>query len=386
MATAYEKLLGLSQAKLEKQQRVLDKTERLLPSQANTLSPEDLQFKLGYDLAEQVHTRPDGSKFQYQFNEDGTYAHDDQGNWIEEDFNDLNPYGTLDTRNLYIDNTSDGNYKLGLARSDVNPNFNSPFTGEPITPAEARYIDKTNASDVYLGEGGNYDGTPGPKGVTPEDGFLLDVELPYDTATNLEQTEHTNKGQILNRAGGITTDEIEANRDQFGPGISEYTTPDAPLWSGKETDGTLPDDTYMPKKLKERANKPYIKKSQSLLKDLANKYGTQDKIDTETLGQSRLEADSRNAVASVMSVVAGGMDAAHDFIESLYGKENIDTDLERYLFKNDFLNYTKDMKNAKSIVNASQKFIKKADKTIDEQLAKDDYVGSLKTALLNTDV
>ena len=224
-----DKLQTLQQNKLDKISK-LSATYGSDSEQVNTMSAGDLQYKLGYDLGEQVYSRDDGSKFQYKFNTDGTYAHNNSGNWIEEDYTDTNKYGGLDTRNLYIDDTKQGNYKLGLARSDVNKQVMSPWTGKPITPAEARYLDKENAGRVYLGGGGDYDGTPGPMGVTPEDGFLLDAELPTRVANEMEYTTHSNAGQLANRAMGQGPKTAETER-LFGAGQTEYTTPNAPMWN-----------------------------------------------------------------------------------------------------------------------------------------------------------
>ncbi len=230
IASGNSSKLNTLQINAEKKLSRLQPTYAENPGQVNHLSAEDLQHKLGYDVAEQLYTREDGSKFQYKFNPDGTYAHDSDGNWVEEDYNNLNKYGSIDSRNLYIDDTAEGNYKMGLARNDVNPQYISPWTGKPITPAEARYLNKKGIAGVYLGSGGNYDGTPGDKGVTPENGFLMDIELPSATAEDIESTTHNNIGQLANRAMGQGPKTTQTQTD-FGSGQTEYTTPNAPMWN-----------------------------------------------------------------------------------------------------------------------------------------------------------
>lgn len=251
--TAADKAANLLRKADEKAAKL---TASQAPQQIDHTSAEDLQFRLGHDLGEQVYTRDDGSKYQYEFNQDGTYAHDANGDWIEKDYNQRNKYGSLDTRNLYIDNTAQDAMKLGLARSNVNPDFISPWTGKPITPAEARYLDKTG-QNPYLGNSKGYDGTPGPMGVTPEDGFLMDVEMPSGTAEDLEYDVHRNAGMLANRAAGQGRMD-ETDQLLFGSGKSEYTTQNAPLWNidydvskvQVQADTELPS---VPKKSKEEA-------------------------------------------------------------------------------------------------------------------------------------
>ena len=94
---------------------------------------------------------------------------------------------------------------------------------------------------------------PGPDGVTPEDGPLMNIALPYDVATKFENLVHSNKGQILNRVGGYTVDDYAKARESLGSGAGEYTTPNAPLWNIDYVapDTPLPDNTYMPVRLKD---------------------------------------------------------------------------------------------------------------------------------------
>lgn len=199
------------------------------PDLINTKTPEQLQEELGWAATYQVFDSPDGSKYQFARNADGTYAHDTSGNWIEQ------PYrGKLE--NAYVDTTAEGNYKFGLASPDVKPGY---------TPFEARYMDKTHENPytyndykekgqiVYNPDGSRkvgYDGTPGPRGVTPRDGALMDITLPYNVAAQLEYDIHSNAGQLASRAMGQGGKTAETER-MFGAGQTEYTTPDAPLWN-----------------------------------------------------------------------------------------------------------------------------------------------------------
>ena len=217
------------------------------PDMVNYKTPEELQYELGSALTHQVLTRTDGSKYMFRRNADDSYAHDANGNWIEDPYNGQ-------VRNAYIDNTIEGNMKFGLASSSVKPGY---------TPFEARYMDKTHTDPytytkpymedgkiVYNADGTQkvgYDGTPGPRGVTNKNGALMDVMLPYNVATELEYDIHTNAGQIASRAmgQGPKTPITEA---QFGAGQTEYTTPDAPLWNQNYdmSKAKIADNTILP--------------------------------------------------------------------------------------------------------------------------------------------
>ena len=236
------------QEKAEKlQQRLLEKQEKLTPY--NTSTAGQLQKQLSDMVDAQVYTRDNGSMYQL----DWQPTLDATGNLttyaVEKDFDPgLNTFGSDNLRNLYIDDTEQGNYKLGLAATDVNPEFISPWTGKPITPYEARYLDKQGVGNVYLGSGRQYDGTPGPMGVTPQDGSLLDITLPGDMATQFEYDVHSNLGQMRNRAigeGAVT----QEDKDNFGDGKTEYTTANAPMWNMDYVDpGTVLDPlTPLPK-------------------------------------------------------------------------------------------------------------------------------------------
>lgn len=215
------------------------------PERVNYASPAQLQEELGAAATYQVLTNPDGSKYQFRHNADGTYAHDDRGEWIKDTVQ-----GNMPVRNAYIDTTKEGNYKFGLARSDVNPEVMSPWTGKPITPFEARYMNQIG-NHPYKNGGNEYNGTPGPRGVTPEDGALMDISLPKALADKLEYDIHTNAGQLASRAmgQGPKTDTTTA---QFGAGQSEYTTPEAPLWNVNYdmSKAKIAGNTVLPKEVK----------------------------------------------------------------------------------------------------------------------------------------
>lgn len=198
-----DKLPLLQQRSVEKLQGLAAKSTTKL----NTASASQLQQALSDAIDQQIYTdKQTGKQYQEQ------YTKDEAGNTVitKVPFLNKNKYGTADTRNLYIDDTVDGNYKLGLARSDKG------FLG--------RYTDMDGNPNK------GYGWVPGPKGVTPKNGALLDVTMPYDVATNLESLVHSNVEQIRNRpygTGAITPEIAKA----YGSGKTEYTTPNAPMWN-----------------------------------------------------------------------------------------------------------------------------------------------------------
>ena len=233
------------------------------PDMVNYKTAEELQYELGVAADHQVLTRPDGSKYTFARNADDTYKHDANGQWIEENYDRKNSYGSLDTRNAYIDDTVEGNMKFGLARSGLSQDA----IDKGITPFEARYMDKTHYNP-YAGKGQykedgkivynpdgtvklGYDGTPGAKGVTPANGSLMDIELPYNLATQLEYDIHTNAGQLASRAMGQGP-KNDVTQKEFGAGQTEYTTPDAPLWNNKYdiNSAKIDPETVLPKEVK----------------------------------------------------------------------------------------------------------------------------------------
>lgn len=194
-----------------------------------TSTAAELQQALSDAVDAQVYTDIDGSKYtiDYMLDARGTSRGTRKV-----------PF-TGDVRNLYIDNTAEGNYKLGLARTDVTPESG-------LTPFLARYFDNTETSP-YIGGGGTYNGTPGVRGVTTSDGALMDITLPAEKATAFEYAVHSNIGQIRNRAIGLGAVSSQDTRD-FGAGKTEYTTPDAPMWNIDYIDSgeALPEGTLLP--------------------------------------------------------------------------------------------------------------------------------------------
>ena len=189
------------------------KTERLgYAPDANSMSAKQLQQALSDAVDQQIYTADDGTLYQEK------YTKDIRGNTVITKV----PYQGV-TRDLYIDNTKQGNMKLGLARTDKGG-----FTG--------RY-------DPSLGGW-----SPGPQGVTTDDGALMNITMPHNKATMLEYNVHSNIGQMRNRAigqGPVSKQDI-AN---FGSGKTEYTTQNAPMWNQNYRDpGTaLAAGTPMPK-------------------------------------------------------------------------------------------------------------------------------------------
>lgn len=218
------KLNNLMEAKKSKIEKLSVNTAGSNPEGMNTLSAEELQYEVGAALTHNVMEDDKGNKFKWARTEDGDYLRNEKGEFIPEPV-------TEKTRTLYISNTDDGNYKLGLAASDVNPAFKSPITGESITPYEARYLDQTKYGNPYINDRKKlYNGTPGPSGVLPDSKHVTQVELPESIANKTEYLVHSNKGQIANRAMGQGP-KTALTESQYGSGQTEYTTPNAPLWN-----------------------------------------------------------------------------------------------------------------------------------------------------------
>ena len=74
----------------------------------NSLSAEELQDELSYVVSQRLYSDGKGGYYQQR------QKHNPDGSWEFEKvaFTDKNKWGQLDTRNLYIDNTEDGNFKL----------------------------------------------------------------------------------------------------------------------------------------------------------------------------------------------------------------------------------------------------------------------------------
>lgn len=167
-------------------------------SNINMLSGEELQAHQDYIKSLDIHTDPEtGVQYQNVTNPDGTIS--------KYAFNGS-------TRNLYEDSTLGGNKKAGLAST-----YNGGFQGR-YTPNEET----------------GYGWAPGPKGVTVDNGPDNEYVLPSNDVTAYEALINTNAGQIADRAAGIGQID-EYTKNQFGPGYSEYTTTNAPLYSGRET-------------------------------------------------------------------------------------------------------------------------------------------------------
>jgi len=196
----------------------------------NNMPSDDMQQLLSDKIDNQVYDDGDGKL--YQMNQYIDWAGRTQFKKVP--YDNINKWGNADTRNLYIDNNKNGDLKLGLARTDQG-GFDGRY--DP-----ALHPDWQRASNGLLA---------GPKGVTPNDGALMDIMLPSQEATDFERTVHSNVGQIKNRAAGVTNSEIAAARPSYGSGVSEYTTQNAPLWNQdyKDDGKLLPADTYLPSSL-----------------------------------------------------------------------------------------------------------------------------------------
>jgi hypothetical protein len=132
----------------------------------------------------------------------GTFAANESG---EETFT---PYeGSV--RRLYGYNTDAGGFKLGLARGD-------------LPSSDFRYIPGA-AEEAGLPVGKNgYGWKPGAEGLNL-DKKVLDIVLPYETATAFEGLVHGNKNALNQRLNMFKDmEERDAARERFGSGASEY--------------------------------------------------------------------------------------------------------------------------------------------------------------------
>lgn len=192
-----KKLQGLAEASLQKMQRL-----------GGSGIGADQQQMLSDVVDQQIYTDPtSGQKYQQVRTKTGVIENV--------------PYKGS-TRSLYIDNTKTGEMKLGLAAGAGQEAFKTRYSVNPY-----------------------YDGTPGPKGVTPEDGALMSVELPKAIADTAEYLVHTNPAMMANRAAGVGK-VPKTTKDMYGPGYSEYYKADAPLFN-QETIRTqnIPKNTYI---------------------------------------------------------------------------------------------------------------------------------------------
>ena len=268
----------------------------------NNLTAEDLQYALGYATTNPIQRDEEGKRFKLQEDAQGNFIEDANGQNQREYLTD----GWSPGRNVYIDSTKDDNMKLGLAAEEKG------FLGR-YTPDWKQYVPFMKG----------YGWAPGEKGVTPEDGSLMDITLDYDLATNLEKVVHSNVGQIKNRAigqGPITQEAI----DQFGSGKTEYTTPNAPMWNiDYKDDGTaLKEGTPLPKPVYARGS----------LEEFLDKHKAVEG------NENTLWSESKQTLASGSSGVLKGAvelaDAAQELAtwgpQALYNKvtgKNIDIDL-----------------------------------------------------------
>lgn len=236
----YSKVFDLVGAREQKLQGLAEKTGVLTTGKGlNTASAAELQQAFSDTMDQQLYDDGKGGKYQEVYTNDPV-----TGDTIitKVPYREKSRYGNLDVENLYVDTTAEGNYKLGLARPDTKPG---------ITPYDARYMDKRNFNP-YTGKLKPYDGRPGPRGVTPKDGALLDVALPRSVAEQFEYFTHSNVEQIRNRAMG-TGPKSDASQAAFGSGQTEYTTPNAPMWNQnydpKSVDTQITKDTALPQEI-----------------------------------------------------------------------------------------------------------------------------------------
>jgi hypothetical protein len=112
-------------------------------------------------------------------------------------------------RRVYGYNTDQGGFKLGLARGD-------------LPTSDFRYIPGA-AEEAGLSVGPNgYGWKPGPEGLNL-DKKVLDIVVPYETATAFEGLVHGNKNALNQRLNMFKDmEERDAARERFGSGASEY--------------------------------------------------------------------------------------------------------------------------------------------------------------------
>ena len=287
----------------EKLGRLEEKDRNLLKenpdiANINYKSGDELQTELSNAVNQQVYRRDDGSKYQM--------LQDANGRFVEVDYSG-------ETENLYIDNTVDGNMKLGLANPEAG------FTGryDPNSP-EAKAVTASARAKGYKNRDGSpytYGWAPGPKGVTTKDGALLDIELPKDVATKLEYLVHSNKGQILNRAIGIdgVTDK---DRADYGSGKTEYTKPTAPLWDnrvGYDKNAQLLPDTPMPKIPKGYVAPERVKTAADIAAEEVERYKRNQEIANynKTIVGRVLDETANTAKGIVSGIATGAVDLAN---------------------------------------------------------------------------
>lgn len=235
-APAYSSIYGVEPTEGDLQQIMRD--ERRNKLSAAKLSK---QAKLGYDIDQtlqqnlsnaidaQIYTKPDGSLYTVDYQPAVDQYGEATVNPVEVPYTATNKFGP-DVRDLYIDDTKEGNYKLGLARTDQGG-----FTGR-YDPNVHPTWDKPPDGELA-----------GPRGVTREDGPLLNITLPRDYATAFEYGVHSDVDQMKNRAMG-TGPKTSESQAEFGAGQTEYTTPNAPMWNADyvRSGGTVDRNTPLP--------------------------------------------------------------------------------------------------------------------------------------------
>lgn len=176
----------------------------------NDSTAGEMQYALGSAVNEEIHRRADGSKFQL----------DAEGNEVSFDG---------DTRRLYMYGTKDSPdaVKIGLARGDLP---SSDYRYEPGR-AEAEGFD--------AGKNG-YGWDAGESGVDLNK-KLLDVELPYNTATALEGMAHGRTDALANRK---YPDYLSPEALTHASGVSEYYSSAEGLL-GDSTNEVLPDASVL---------------------------------------------------------------------------------------------------------------------------------------------
>ena len=218
-APLYSQMYGIAPTEADQEQMIRD--ERIKKLAAAKLSKQarlgfnvdkSLQQNLSDAIDAQIYTRTDGSLYTIDYQPTVDAYGQPTVNPVEVDYTDTNRFGA-DVRDLYIDDTAQGNMKLGLARTDQG-GYKGRY--DPLLHPEW--------------EKAINDRLAGPKGVTPNDGALMNITLPADYATAFEYGVHSDVDQIRNRAMGLGPKTAETQQ-QYGSGQTEYTTPNAPMWN-----------------------------------------------------------------------------------------------------------------------------------------------------------
>ena len=292
------------------------KLQEIAKQDMNTLPAEELQYALGYSMSNPILADEQGRAYKVKEDEYGNFIEDASGQNVLEYLPENTDTYDKRGRNVYIDDTKDGAYKLGLAAMEKG------FDGR-YTPDWKQYVPFLRG----------YGWSPGEKGVTPEDGALMDTTVDYDLATALEKVVHSNMGQIRNRAIGEGP-VSEMDKVQYGSGKTEYTTQNAPMWnidyidSGEQlAEGTpLPDGVVYNPNIDQTEVNPFAEYDKKLRK----RAGYKDK-------QSAWDEAKQTVAGAVAGAGKGAVelvDALQEFatwgILSAYNAatgENIDIDL-----------------------------------------------------------